>query len=258
MMLVRTLFFLVLSAALAHPAGAILIRHDRSDEDYRALGDGFPSVGKVIPDGEATLVAPEWVLTAAHVAQGVLRGEGMVRFGKVEYPVVQVEIHPDWRRGESDIALMRLDRPAVGIEPAGLYARRDEVGKIVTFVGRGDYGTGETGPGTQDGVLRGATNRVERATDAWVVFHFDAPGELSTRLEGISGPGDSGGPALVEVKGKLCTLGVSSGGDTPAGGGKVGTYGSREYYVRVSSYLDWIEETLGDGKKKAAASSRCR
>ena len=39
-------------------------------------------------------------------------------------------------------------------------------------------------------------------------------------------------------------VGVSSGQSTRATGGREGRYGVTEYYVRVSSYLDWIEQTI--------------
>jgi hypothetical protein len=226
------------------PLVGMVIRHDRDDADYRALGERFPAVGKVIPDGEATLIAPQWVITAAHVAQGIERRGGGVRFGDTLHEVGEIHLHPKWKPGqESDLALVKLQRPVVAVKPVVLYTGRKEVGRIVTFVGRGDFGTGKTGPGGQDGLLRGATNRIEEATRHWIVFAFDPPGRRSTRLEGISGPGDSGGPALAKIKGTWQILGVSSGGMSPPGG-KAGMYGSREFYVRISSYLGWIQSVM--------------
>ena len=78
----------LLSALWLTSAEAIVIRHDRDDADYRALGEKFTAVCAVIPDGEGTLVAPRWVLTAAHVAQGVRRDRGGVQFGAVVYEMV--------------------------------------------------------------------------------------------------------------------------------------------------------------------------
>jgi hypothetical protein len=42
------------------------------------------------------------------------------------------------------------------------------------------------------------------------------------------------------VDGTLTILGVSSGGANPEGR-KPGTYGSQEYYARVSSYAPWLD-----------------
>lgn len=67
-------------------------------------------------------------------------------------------------------------------------------------------------------------------------------------LEGISGPGDSGGPAFLEIDGVIFLAGVSSWQDNRAQGGRQGVYGVLEYYARVSSYVGWIDEVrLGRG-----------
>jgi hypothetical protein len=51
----------------------------------------------------------------------------------------------------------------------------------------------------EDRRLRAATNRVEKADGPFLQFRFDAPEDPNvTDLEGISGPGDSGGPAYIE------------------------------------------------------------
>ena len=93
----------------------------------------------------------------------------------------------------------------------------------MTFVGRGDTGTGLTGPTTKDHKLRAATNRVERIDGDMLVFRFDAPTEEGvTPFEGISGPGDSGGPALIETVEGLRLAGLSVAQDSS--GHERGTY----------------------------------
>jgi len=243
----------VLAAGALVPAEAIIIRHDRDEADYRELGQQYPAVGKISPDGTGTLIAPRWVLTAAHVAQMFARREGAVSFGGRSYPVDAAFMHPDWKRNGdvADIALLRLAGPVQGIEVVGLNKKRDEAGKQVIFVGYGDFGTGETGPVKMDGILRGATNRVDEVQERAFYFTFAAPAD-ATRLEGISGPGDSGGPALAERDGKLWTLGVSSVGMEPEGQ-KPGTYGARERYTRVSTYAGWLRKTMRKNQSGGAA-----
>ncbi len=112
-------------------------------------------------------------------------------------------------------------------------------------VGAGMRGTGLTGPVEDDGRIRGATNRIDEAAEAWLRFVFDAPdAENATDLEGISGPGDSGGPALLVIDGTASIAGINSGQDDVATGGQPGRYGVSEYYTRVSSYIPWIEQTM--------------
>jgi len=237
----------LVALSLAGPASAIVIRHDRDDRLYRELGEKYPAAVSILPDGTGALIAPDWILTAAHVARGVSSRNPRVEANGTEYEVARIFIHSEWTHGPHDIALMKLARPIEGIEPVELYDGDDEVGLQVTFVGRGDFGTGKTGPREMDRVKRGATNIVEDADDDWVLFTFDEPGS-ATELEGVSGPGDSGGPAFVTRDGVLYTIGVSVFADGDDGPGR---YGVREGYTRVSTHRDWVQEVL-DGKHAEA------
>jgi secreted trypsin-like serine protease len=87
------------------------------------------------------------------------------------------------------------------------------------------------------------------ATTDYLVWGFENPGsepDAVTRLEGISGPGDSGGPALINVAGEYLIVGISSGQSTGATNGLEGRYGVTEYYTRVSTYADWIADTISN------------
>jgi hypothetical protein len=253
---------------LTTPADGIVIRHDRRDAVHRTLAE-VPQAVELSTTGGAglgTLISPAWILTAAHVAQHK-RPEQRVAVGDSSYSIVEVIEHPafDLHPIRHDLALVRLDRPVVGIEPARLYEGDDEVGMDVLFVGSGDFGTGLTGPEARDRIRRGATNRVVRADSLWIAFRFDAPDDGGrvwadttgnpvramgaprgiTYYEGISGPGDSGGAAFVETDSTLWVIGVSSWQDTAPTGRVQGLYGVYEHYTRVSTHLPWIRETMG-------------
>jgi len=268
----------LLSAAAPRSTGhhsgpsAIIIRHDGAHEDHRALGQRFVDVhvetrvpGRdgapgPIGNGMGTLIAPTWILTAAHVARNFAHGspgnrstgEHLVSINGSDYRVARVVLHPDYVRRPSrqaDIALIELTDRVANHRYAELYRESDEVGQEVIFVGSGDFGTGHTGPTRRDRVLRGATNRVDRVDARTLYFTFDAPGsENVTELEGISGPGDSGGGALIERDGRVYVAGVSCCQDHD---GTEGLYGVTEIYPRVSFYAAWIDQVMRDGSSVA-------
>jgi len=235
---------------LTSPTNGIVIRHDRSDASYRVSADDFPSLVLTNrPGAHGTLIASSWVLTAAHVAHRLKPGH-LVAVGGQDVAVRSVRLHPGWRTPQTnlvdDIAVLQLADPVHGIEPMPIYRGRDEVGQVMTFAGRGGTGNGRDGLVARQApyeLLRKATNRVERADERWLVYHFDPPGR-GTELEGISGPGDSGGPAFLDVDGQRFLAGVSAWQDNRAQG-QAGVYGVIEYYARVSSYTGWIDRVIG-------------
>ena len=242
---VAILSAVALALVTVSTAQAIIVRHDVDDTEFLQPDGAYPAVFDVFDvfekrGGVGTLIAPSWAITAGHVGQDIKPGHEMTIAGQT-YSVKQVVLHPKWATSNREMALFQLDRPVQNVEPIPLYDTSDEQGKIVTFVGRGDSGTGLTKPVTADHKLRTATNRVERVEVDMLVFRFDAPeDENTTPLEGVSGPGDSGGPALIESSGvtKIAGLSVSSSGRPP------GTYGNLEFYSRVSIDADWIQETM--------------
>ena len=236
-LLCTSLLFVVLNPA----ADAIIIRHDRLDARYVKLGKEFRAYGDVVGAG-STLISPRWLLTAAHVAKEISPYTSFASIGGHHYAIDRVIIHPDYaNNGRTDLALLRLTEVVKGVDPIQLYRSSDEAAQIVTFFGRGQTGNGETGPTAQDGKMRGATNKIETTDPYSIFFQFDKP-ETATDLEGISGPGDSGGPALLKVRGKWAIAGISSAN---RGNGKgLCRYETTEIYARVSTCAAWIDATM--------------
>jgi hypothetical protein len=237
------------------PVEGIAVRHDVDDSQFLVPAERYEQVAAVrCADGscglgaESTLIDRRWLLTAAHVAAELKPGDP-AEIGGVAFAIDRVVLHPDWHGltdVEVDIALVRLSAAVTGIAPASLYTGTDEVGMVATFVGRGGTGTGLTGYVQEDGRLRAATNRVESLVgDSLLRFRFDAPGDPDvTDLEGISGPGDSGGPAFVEREGVLYVIGVGVGQNARPANGQRGHYKVLELYTRVSAFAGWIRSTL--------------
>ncbi len=224
-------------------AAAVVIRGDRNVVDALTLAEPFHSAGRVLPDGGCTLIAPNWALTAAHVAATVKVG-GRVQFGDDIYTVKSIIIHPDGiapagRPPEVDLALLELDDVVRGVIPADLYRGKSEIGKRMVLVGYGDFGQ----PGSKlthaDGKRRAVSNLVDDAGPKRIFMKFDAP-PAGTEFEGVGGPGDSGGPAFLDEAGKRFVAGVSSASMD----GKPGQYGVTDVYTRVSSYAQWIDRAM--------------
>ena len=114
----------------------------------------------------------------------------------------------------------------------------DELGKTVFIVGYGDYGNPVTGFKKSDAQRRAVTNIVDDAGPRRMFMKFDLPPK-GTELEGVGGPGDSGGPALIQQNGKVYVAGVSSASMN----GRPGQYGVTDVYTRVSTFIEWIEKT---------------
>jgi len=200
--------------------------------------------------GSATLIAPDWLLTAGHVAAAVRHRGSLTVLGR-EYPVQRVEIHGDWRElGPHDIGLVRLGRRVEGVNPLGLYRGAKERGVVATLVGHGGAGRGDSRARTEDGRTRAATSRVDSVSAAWLYFSFDAP-PGGTDLEGAPGPGDSGGPAIIRVNGADLVAGISSAGFDGHDG--PGSYGAVDVFTRVSTHAAWIDSVMRSAPRSGAA-----
>lgn len=240
-------------AASSAPLGAIVLRHDRDAARAVELARRFPmavtvrrATGQRFGD-EAVVIRPAWALSAAHVAAHLGPGD-VIESAGVMRRITRVVLHPLWHSDADipyDIALIQFDEPFRSLTPAAVYTQRDEAGRVVTFVGRGRFGTGLTGPTGEDRVPRAATNRVESAEATLLRFRFDAPDDDGvTDLEGVSGPGDSGGGAFIERDGVTFVVGISSAQDARPTGRRQGRYGVIEIYPRVSAFAEWIAATV--------------
>lgn len=245
--------FLIL-LVITYSTNAIIIRHDTSDSDYKELAKRDNSTvtfygiykGEEIVAGTGSIIADKWIVTAAHVANYLTKG-GKVQFKDGFYKIDKIIKHPGWKDQQfpNDIALVKLASAIENATIAKLNDLPNEAGKIATFVGRGDHGNGVTGVVGADKKLRAANNLVTVAEEQWLQFVFDRD-EKALPLEGISGPGDSGGPAYMISSHSVCIIGVSSWQNAESTGWQEGKYGVIEHYSRISHFRNWIEQTLLD------------
>jgi hypothetical protein len=233
----------------------MIIRHDRSDRDSLVDEEQWPALTSFFRGhGGASLIAPTWLLTAAHVAQSIPSEVRLsVELAGKRYPIACTILHPaydqEWSAGEEDdenqtvyLALVELEVPVTNVLPFDLYDRSDEQGQEVLLLGRGEFGDGLRGARGFDRALRQVSNQIDEVNSYWLKMRFDVP-PAGTKLEGVCGRGDSGGPAFIEHAHRFLLAGVSSWqqlGDRP-----LGTYGCIEHYTRVSCFIDWIRTTCG-------------
>jgi hypothetical protein len=226
----RSIAFLAALLA-AVPAQAILIRADRDDAEYMELATRYPSSIELAPGIEGVLIAPRWVLTSAQAAillQSAKRSAVQSTF-----------VHPD-----SGIALVLLREAVTGIEPTPISRDRDEIDEIVRIVGHGE--TGRLGEAARrlDGKKRAAINTVDRVMPLTLRLRLKSAEEASD-LQGAAAPGEHGAPLFMEISGRISVAGIFSAND-----------GDWQVFIRVSSFAQWIDDTMFKAATEEAAAVR--
>ena len=266
----RWLFLLL--AALPFAAGAIVIRDDVEDGRYRIDRSDFPALADMPGEGHGVLIAPRWVLTAAHAAPMEGMGATIAINGNA-YGVERVFLHPGYRRmpealgkeamatgspsrihaflaASDDIALIKLAAPVTDATPVALYRGSAEVTQVAVLIGKGATGSGAVGQlpdAPHRTSLRRAHNTITGGNQRYLWYRFDPPPQ-GLPLEGVLGSGDSGGPLVVNDHGTWQLVGLGSWiTAVPEHALEAGFYGQMVHNVRVSRYVDWIEAVMRQG-----------
>ena len=263
----RHAIVLLLLAAL--DAEAIVIRDDVPDREYRMADLDFPALADLPGEGHGVLIAPHWVVTAAHAVDWQSAVTTVTLVGTPR-AVRRIIVHPgyqappeamvhaaiksgDWNAffaflvASDDLALIELAEPANDIAPAPLF-RGPALGREVRILGRGATGNGIAGRplhGPSRIELRQGFNVISLAEGRWIGYRFDPP-PYAHPLEATTGSGDSGGPLLVKDDGEWQLAGIAAWGRAEVVGTEVrpGRYGETSYGVRLAHYADWIDSTM--------------
>jgi hypothetical protein len=263
-----TRLFLLALLVVSFSASAVVIRDDVADANYRVPASEFPALVDLPGEGHGVLIAPQWIVTAAHAItwQPEIK---QVTIGGVPRDVARVVIHPGYRKppqelldqalatwdwtlfrvllsSSEDIALLELAQPVTDIPPVAINKSDDEFGRTIKIMGKGATGTGVTGyefSSSHRTELRRAYNKVTSAHDRWLCYMFDNPSD-ALPLEGGSGSGDSGGPVLIQTGKDWVLAGLTSWSDPQSAIRIPGRYGQISCNVRLSHYQDWIESVI--------------
>jgi hypothetical protein len=259
-------------------ARSATIRDDEPDSSYLALGASpeYAPVGTFVNSwgytGCATLIAPNWVLTAAHVLTAA--SSGTFTINGSSYTSSQLISNPGWNGtafNGYDFGLVQLSTPVSGIAPATLYTGSDDLGPggnylTGTYVGFGFTGTGLTGYTTLDGQKRAFENVLDGNVgnpSLVLCSDFDNPaGTANTfgsatplALEGCVAPGDSGGGVFVTIDSQTYLEGVISfvAATHASAGNANSVYGDVSGSGRVSAVVPWIDSITGVPEPPVAA-----
>ncbi|MCA9011309.1 MAG: trypsin-like serine protease, partial [Planctomycetaceae bacterium] len=223
-----------------------------TDSDFEAVGRINGSDGNY---GSGTLIAPNWLVTAAHVID-VPNATYTVRFAgqSKSYNVVERRVLEGWLTNNDtqyDIGLIRLSESVSGITPLKLTNQQIKPGDILPVLGWGksEYGASHINQPQGGGILRNGTIQIDAVTPQTntMVSVFKQKPSPRAYQESATAPGDSGGALLtrrdISAGGGpgYRIAGIVSSGEEPV------IFNKKQYFSIINSNTKGFVDLRGGG-----------
>lgn len=212
-----------------------------------------------------SLIAPQWVLTAAHCvlddtaenesrpvkAQNLILYIGSSHIDGQRGRVLKVDkviVHPKFNWPKNDLALLHLQAPVKDVAPIALSEVKSEselTGQLATVIGWGL--TDSDGLVSGKWLLKTTVPLISRAECSQDEFTIKRKWKIEEEIICASTahntraacPGDSGGPLVINKNGLFTQIGVVSWGSACASG-QFKSQSNVEGYASVPAALTWI------------------
>ncbi len=197
-----------------------------------------------------SLIAPNWILTAAHCVSGSSSVKVVMGLHDQKNPVntetiqsKRIFVHPEYRSSalDYDFALVQLEQPSTFPPIALNHGEIDVDDESVMTVAAGWGATRES-----SWTLPNLLQKVEVPLVSRETCNTSYPNKITDRMVCAGYPeggkdacqGDSGGPLIAELNGQKILVGIVSWGQGCARPNKYGVYSN------VAAVHDWIYNTM--------------